>query len=174
MFGYLAMKETLESHKRHYDAARAQIRANHGLQKEALPKPKSAPACSVTTKGSAPVLATASRVRKTQQADESGEVPQEELSKLRNVARNNRVPAKKPAWNQAVPKAGTGPGGAGAGKKPIKKPTASEKVRAHQRREGWGEGYGYDGVRPMFGEQPLTRGPSRPAGAGAHRARAVV
>ncbi|KAL1518524.1 hypothetical protein AB1Y20_002813 [Prymnesium parvum] len=121
VFGYLAMKEVLQSQRRQYEAARAQIRTAYGLKKEGVAKPKSPALCKSTTKAEGPALATAARAKKVHEASESVEVLQEELSKLRDAVRSDRTPRR-------VHKEGASRGASGAGKMPIKKPSASEQV----------------------------------------------
>ena len=79
-FGYAAMQASLESHRRHYEASRAQIRAAYSL-----PKEKDATPRAVTSgKPSAPVLATAARGRAPKDgAERTVAMLQEELFRLR-------------------------------------------------------------------------------------------
>lgn len=125
MFGYQAMREALESHRRHYEAARSQIRISHGLKPEAAPtKPKAPHHCTASTKTSGPTLATATRSRKLPEMGEGSDGVEGELSKLR-AARGSQTSGRNA---KAKPRAGSTRGGGGAGKLPLKKPSQTEQV----------------------------------------------
>ncbi|KAL3894676.1 MAG: hypothetical protein SGPRY_013742 [Prymnesium sp.] len=125
VFGYQAMREALESHRRHYEAARSQIRISHGLKPEAAPtKPKAPHLCAASTKTSGPTLATATRSRKLPEMGEGSDGVEGELSKLR-AARGSQTSGRNA---KAKPRAGSTRGGGGAGKLPLKKPSQTEQA----------------------------------------------
>ena len=147
VFGHLAMKAALESHRLHYEAARSKLPevALHRPTSGMLPPPPPPPATTarkIAAKPKAPQLKTAARARPKPEAAWADTMPESSLDRLKAAAvTGSQIKPDKPGKR--------GPGGKPVAKIPITRPKSAG---------AGGGGGGCSGVR----SEPANQAPLMP------------